>query len=53
MEKILTDIKKSTRPLPQIPLEIKYDTSQFRMDLQDSIDLADGNYVIGVSSFNT
>ena len=53
MEKILTDIEKNTRPLPQIPLEVKYKTNHFKMDLQDSIDLTDGNYVIGVSSFNT
>ena len=53
MEKILTDIEKNTRPLPQIPLEVKYKTNHFKMNLQDSIDLTDGNYVIGVSSFNT
>ena len=53
MEKILTDIEKNTRPLPQITLEVKYKTNHFKMDLQDSIDLTDGNYVIGVSSFNT
>ena len=53
MEKILTDIEKNTQPLPQIPLEVKYKTNHFKMDPQDSIDLTDGNYVIGVSSFNT
>ena len=53
MEKILTDTEKNTRPLPQIPLAAKYKTNHFKMDLQDSIDLTDGNYVIGVSSFNT
>ena len=53
MEKILTNIKKNTRPLPQIPFEVKYKTNHFRMELQDSIDLTDDNYVIGVTSFNT
>ena len=53
MEQLLTAIEKNTRPLPQIPLEVKYYTNEYRMDLQDSIDLSDGNYVIGVTSFNT
>ena len=53
MEKLLTEIEKNTRPLPQKPLEVKYETNSFEMDLQDSIDLTDGKYVIGVSSFNT
>ena len=43
MEKILTDIEKNTRPLPQIPLEDKNKENHFKMDLQDSIDLTDGN----------
>ena len=53
MEKILSEIEKNTRPLPQIPLEVKYNTNYHRMNLTDSIDLSDGNYVIGVTSFNT
>ena len=53
MEKILSDIEKNTRPLPQIPLEVKYNTNHYRMNLTDSIDLTDGNYVIGVTSFTT
>ena len=52
MEKILADIEKNTRPLPQIPLEVKLKTNHYKMDLQESIDLTDGNYEIGVSSFN-
>ena len=42
MEKILTDIEKNTRPLPEIPLEVKYKTNHFKTDLQDTIDLTDG-----------
>ena len=53
MEKILSDIEKNTRPLPQIPLEVKYNTNYFKLILEDSIDLSDGNYVMGVTSFNT
>ena len=49
----LTSIEKNTRPLPQIPLEVKYKTNNYRMDLVDTIDLSDGNYVMGVTSFNT
>ena len=49
----MTDIEKNSRPLLQIPLEVKYDTNHFKMDLQDSIDLLDGSYVIVVSYFNT
>ena len=53
MEKILSDIEKNTRPLPQIPLEVKYNTNYFKLILEDSIDLSDGNYIMGVTSFNT
>ena len=53
MEKILADIVKNTRPLPQMTLGVKYDTNHILERLQDSIDLTDGNYVNGVSSFNT
>ena len=53
MEKILTENeRKKIHPLPQIPLEVKYETNHFKMDLQDSIDSTDDSYVIGVSSFN-
>ena len=52
MEKILADIEKKTRPLPQIHLEVKLKTNHYKMDLQESIDLTYGNYEIGVSSFN-
>ena len=46
-------MEKNSRPLPQIPLEVKYETNHIKIDLQDSIDLTDGTYVIGVSYFNT
>ena len=49
MEKILSDIEKNTRPLPQIPLEVKYNTNYFKLILEDSIDLSDGNYIMGVT----
>ena len=53
MEKTLIQIEKNTRPLPQIPIEVEYRTNEYRLDLLDSIDLSDGNYVMGVTSFNT
>ena len=53
MEKTLIQIEKNTRPLPQIPIEVEYKTNEYRLDLLDSIDLSDGNYVMGVTSFNT
>ena len=53
MEEILTVIEKNTRPLPQIPFEISYKTTYHRENLPISIDLSDGNYVMGVTSLNT
>ena len=53
MEKLLSSIEKNTRPLPQIPSEVSFNTDYFKLTFQDSIDVSDGNYVVGVTSFNT
>ena len=34
-------------------MEVKYNTNFYRMPLNQSLDLSDGNYVMGVISFNT
>ena len=52
-EQFLPQIEKNTRSLPQIALEVKFNTNFYRMPLNESIDLSDGSYVIGVISFNT
>ena len=52
-EVILSQIEKNTRTLPQIPIEVRYNTNFYRLPLEESIDLSDGNYVMGVTSFNT
>ena len=31
MEKLLTENENNTRPLPQTPLEVKYETNHFKM----------------------
>ena len=53
MEKYSIDIEKKTRPRPQISIEVEYNTNEDRLELLDSIDLSHGNYVLGVTSFNT
>ena len=53
MEKLLSTIEKNRRPLPQIPNEVSFNTDFFKLTFQDSIDVSDGNYVMGVTSFNT
>ena len=45
--------RKKTRSLPQIAMEVKFNTNFYRMPLNRSIDLSDGSYVMGVISFNT
>ena len=52
-EQFLSQIEKNTRSLPQIAMEVKFNTNFYRMPLNQSIDLSDGNYVMGVISFNT
>ena len=52
-EQFLSQIEKNTRSLPQIAMEVKFNTNFYRMPLNRSIDLSDGNYVMGVISFNT
>ena len=52
-DKILSQIEKNTRSLPQKPIEVNYNTNFYRLPLEESIDLSDGNYVMGVTSFNT
>ena len=49
----MIQIEKNTRPLPQIPKEVEYKTKEYTLNLLDSIDFSDGNYVMGVTSFNT
>ena len=49
----MRDIEKNTRPLPQIPLEVKYNSNYFTLNLVKSIDPTDGNYTMGITSFNT
>ena len=34
-------------------MEVNFNTNFYRMPLNQSIDLSDGNYVMGVISFNT
>ena len=53
MEKYLIDIEENTRPRSQILVEVEYNKNEHRLDLLDSIDLSDGNYVMGVTSFDT
>ena len=50
---VMHSIEKNTRPLPQIPNEFSFISDYFKLTLRDSIDVSDGSYVIGVSSFNT
>ena len=50
---ISSQMEKNTRALPQIPIEVKFDTNFDRLVLDESIDLSDGNYSLGVTSFNT
>ena len=52
-EQFLSQIEKNTRSLPQIAMEVKFNTNFYRMPLNRSIDLSDGSYVMGVISFNT
>ena len=52
-EIILSQIEKNTRSLPQIPIEVTFNTNFCRLPLEESIDLSDGNYVMGVILFNT
>ena len=52
-EVILSQTEKNTRTLPQIPIEVRYNTNFYRLPLEESIDLSDGNYVMGVILFNT
>ena len=52
-EQFLSQIEKNTRQLPQIAMEVKFNTNFYRMPLNQSIDLSDGSYVMGVISFNT
>ena len=52
-EQFLSQIEKNTRQFPQTATEIKFNTNFYRMPLNQSIDLSDGNYVMGVISFNT
>ena len=47
-EQFLSQIEKNTRSLPQIAMEVKFNTNFYRMPLNQSIDLSDGNYVMGV-----
>ena len=53
MESLLHSIEKNTRPLPQIPNEVSFNTEYFKLTFQDSLDVSGGNYVVGVTSFNT
>ena len=46
-EQFLSQIEKNTRQLPQIAMEVKFNTNFYRMPLNQSADLSDGNYVIG------
>ena len=34
-------------------MEVKFNTNFYRMPLNQSLDLSDGNYVMGEKSFNT
>ena len=52
-EQFLSQIEKNTRSLPQIAMEVKFNTNFYRMSLNRSIDLSDGSYVMGVINFNT
>ena len=52
-EQFLSQIEKNTRSLPQIAMEVKFNSNFYRMSLNRSIDLSDGSYVMGVISFNT
>ena len=50
---VMHSIEKNTRPLPQIPNEVSFNTDYFKLTFQDSIDVSDCNYTVGVTFFNT
>ena len=50
---VLDSFEKNTRPLPQITNEVSFKTDYFKLTFQDSIDVSDGDYIMGVTSFNT
>ena len=53
MDKILTEIEKNTRPLPQIPMSIEFKTLKHRENLINTLGLTDGDYTIALRSFIT